>query len=75
MGRNLDWLPVTTGIKVLDDLKEAAPAFSPVAGRSAGGAAPPASPRQESALGKRYKNYRSRSTFQRGQSILSDHTG
>jgi hypothetical protein len=51
MGRNLNWLPVTTGIKVLDDLKEAVPAFSPVARRS-----PPASPRQESALGKCYNN-------------------
>jgi hypothetical protein len=56
MGRNLDWLPVTTGIKILDDLKETAPAFRPLSGGSSGGAVPSASPRRESALGKRYNN-------------------
>jgi hypothetical protein len=60
MGRNLDWLPVTTGIKILDDLREIVPAFRPSGGGSGGGsggaAGPPASPRRESSLGKRYNN-------------------
>ena len=52
MGRNLDWLPVTTGIKILDELKEVGPPPS-MAGGSAGGAAP-ATPK--ASLGKRINN-------------------
>jgi hypothetical protein len=56
MGRNLDWLPVTTGIKVLDDLKEVVIPGRPTTGGASGGTGPLPSPRRESALGKLYNN-------------------